>query len=108
MKSDPCEPDEPCSLLGVAIRTTCSCYADIVFKLDVDYRCTFTVLLSYNCMYIVDTSDMIKSVTWPDTKLCPKPTTQTATVQKKHLLAQSPPFWFEWHFSVYISPPDFW
>lgn len=35
----------------------------------------------------MDTSDMIKSLTWPDTKLCPKPTTQTATVQKK-----TPPF----------------
>lgn len=56
----------------------------------------------------MDTCDMIKSLTSPDTKLCPKPTTQTATVQKNTFWLSLPPFWFEWHFSVYISPPDFW
>ena len=92
---------------GGAIRATCSCYANIVLKLDADYRCTFTVLFSYKFKKM-DTCDMIKSLTWPDTKLCPKPTTQTATVQKSTLWLSLPPFWFEWHFSVYISPPDFW
>lgn len=92
---------------GGAIRATCSCYANIVLKLDADYRCTFTVLFSYK-LKKMDTCDMIKSLTWPDTKLCPKPTTQTATVQKSTLWLSLPPFWFEWHFSVYISPPDFW